>query len=128
VSDEAAAWRVRVPGAARLAETQTQTFAFVTGPPERPRERGGFIIRRHGRLHAYLNQCPHWLVDLDLGEGKFWHPRREVILCQTHAATFDAETGECLAGPCEGASLTKFGVEEAGDDAVVDLQAALFGR
>ncbi len=27
------------------------------------------------------------------------------IICQTHAAVFDAETGLCLSGPCAGESL-----------------------
>ena len=32
------------------------------------------------------------------------------ILCATHGAAFEIETGSCVSGPCEGDSLTPYPV------------------
>jgi nitrite reductase/ring-hydroxylating ferredoxin subunit len=34
------------------------------------------------------------------------------LLCSTHGATYDAQSGRCLGGPCNRAPLVKLRVEE----------------
>lgn len=64
------------------------------------------LVRRHGRLHAWRDACPHlggtpmaWRKDAYLsGDGAS-------IVCAAHGARFDIESGACTLGPCLGQSL-----------------------
>lgn len=71
-----------------------------------------FVVRHRGALFAYLNRCPHWGVDLDLGMGDFVDRRVGRIFCRNHAAEFLPDTGECVRGPCVGERLTAITIEE----------------
>jgi nitrite reductase/ring-hydroxylating ferredoxin subunit len=62
-----------------------------------------FVVRRHGRVYAYRNSCPHTGVALEWQRHRFLDPERELIQCSLHGALFRVETGECLRGPCLGA-------------------------
>ncbi len=64
-----------------------------------------FVIRRGTTLRAYENSCPHTRGPLDWVEDQFLSRDRNHILCATHGALFDIETGACLSGPCVGESL-----------------------
>lgn len=66
-------------------------------------------IRRDGRLHCYLNRCPHRGTELDWRPGRFLDPSRRFLQCATHGALFEIATGRCVAGPCAGASLERVG-------------------
>ena len=106
---------VRVPGAALLEHGRSLRFHF-----ERNSEAlEGFVLSHHGTLYAYLNRCPHWFVDLDLGFGDFYDPRDDRIFCRTHGALFKPTSGFCDFGPCAGHSLERFEVSVDGDDALV---------
>jgi nitrite reductase/ring-hydroxylating ferredoxin subunit len=61
---------------------------------------------------AWLNYCQHWTdVRLDTGSGA---TRRDgEIVCGRHGATFEADTGRCDFGPCEGAYLDEVTVAVA---------------
>lgn len=107
--------RIRVEGAGGLAHGEALKFAFVRDG--QPLE--GFVLKFEQELVAYRNRCPHWTVDLDMGDGRFWSSKLDRIYCKTHGALFQPLTGLCDAGPCVGASLEKFEVEREGDDAVV---------
>jgi nitrite reductase/ring-hydroxylating ferredoxin subunit len=106
---------VRVPGAARLEHGKSLRFTF-----QRDREAlEGFVLSHHGSLYAYVNRCPHWFVDLDLGFGDFYDARDDRIFCRTHGALFRPADGYCDSGPCAGHSLERFEVSIDGDDALV---------
>jgi nitrite reductase/ring-hydroxylating ferredoxin subunit len=106
---------VRVPGAARLTHGKSMRFRF-----ERSDETlEGFVLSYNGSLYAYLNRCPHWSVDLDMGFGDFYDPRDDRIFCRTHGALFKPTDGFCDFGPCAGHSLQRFEVSIDGDDALV---------
>lgn len=106
---------VRVEGIAALAHGEARVFAF-----ERESEtREGFVLRYREQLFAYHNRCPHWGVDLDMGEGKFYSQLNERIFCSSHGALFSPESGYCEAGPCVGDSLERFELRAEGEDAVV---------
>ena len=78
---------------------------------------------RHGEagLVAYLNRCPHWSVDLDMGDERFYAEDIDRIYCKNHGALFRATDGVCDWGPCLGKGLLRFELEIEGDDAFVML-------
>jgi nitrite reductase/ring-hydroxylating ferredoxin subunit len=108
--------RVRVNGAALLPEGKTQVFS-IEGDKQ---GRNGFVIRYQGELLAFLNECPHWSIDLDLGDEDFFDQELERIYCKNHGALFVLPSGECETGPCLGRSLTRFSLHVDGDDVMVD--------
>jgi nitrite reductase/ring-hydroxylating ferredoxin subunit len=71
-----------------------------------------FAIRYAGEVHGYLNRCAHVAMELDWQEGAFFDLDGRDLLCSSHGATYDARTGRCLGGPCNGTPLVKLRVEE----------------
>jgi nitrite reductase/ring-hydroxylating ferredoxin subunit len=68
-------------------------------------EKESIIVHCAGdRLVAWLNVCPHQGRRLDYVPGKFLIDKGRLV-CAAHGATFRLEDGECVAGPCRGASL-----------------------
>lgn len=63
-------------------------------------------VRREGQVYVYKNRCPHRGVPLEWQPDQFLDASASLIQCATHAALFLIETGECVAGPCAGQSLT----------------------
>ena len=70
----------------------------------------GFLVRKGSNVFAYLNRCPHAGHPLNLRPHEFWDADRTHILCNSHGATFDALSGECVEGPCVGQELIKLPV------------------
>jgi nitrite reductase/ring-hydroxylating ferredoxin subunit len=77
--------------------------AFTLGEGEWPLR--GFVVRRGGRVHAYVNHCPHAGFPLNWRPDQFLTPDAQMILCVMHGARFEIETGRCVIGPCEGLGL-----------------------
>jgi len=71
-------------------------------------------VRRAGQVYAYRNRCPHRGVPLEWQPDRFLDASASLIECTTHGALFLIESGECIAGPCEGKSLNAL---ECGEDA-----------
>lgn len=68
------------------------------------------ILRRHGdQVRAWLNICPHAGRRLDWAPGRFLVDQGRLV-CAAHGASFEMEHGECVAGPCRGASLVAVAV------------------
>ncbi len=64
------------------------------------------ILHRDGDVvRAWLNVCPHAGRRLDWAPGKFLKSKDGQLVCAVHGATFELQRGECVAGPCRGASL-----------------------
>ena len=76
-------------------------------------------IRYDGRVRAYVNSCPHRGTELDWNHGEVFDESGLYLVCATHGAMFDPETGECVSGPCRGESLSRVDVDE--QDGVVRL-------
>lgn len=72
------------------------------------------LVRMAGRLHAYVNSCPHQLTPLETFPGKFLNEDGTLLVCSTHGARFRIEDGFCVSGPCQGKSLTSIEFEAAG--------------
>ena len=71
-----------------------------------------FAVRENGRVHGYLNRCAHVAMELDWQEGVFFDSEGRDLLCSTHGATYDAASGRCVGGPCNGSPLVKLRLEE----------------
>lgn len=109
--------KLRVSGVDSLVHGQARKFGF-----ERDGEaREGFVLRSGAELVAYHNRCPHWGVDLDMGEGRFYSELTDRIFCSSHGALFVPSSGYCDAGPCAGERLERFEVEIDGPDAVITI-------
>ena len=71
-----------------------------------------FAIRYRTKVRAYLNRCSHVAMELDWQEGVFFDSAGRDLLCSTHGATYEAASGRCIGGPCNGTPLVKVLVEE----------------
>ncbi|GLS26886.1 Rieske (2Fe-2S) protein [Marinibactrum halimedae] len=80
-----------------------------------------FVIQKQGELYVYRNSCPHLGVELNWVENQFLDPDCELIVCSTHNALFLVESGLCVAGPCNGASLDAIAHEIVNDELIVHL-------
>jgi nitrite reductase/ring-hydroxylating ferredoxin subunit len=68
-------------------------------------DRTGFAVRYDGKAHAYLNRCAHVPIELDWNEGQFFDSSGLYLMCSTHGAIYDPDTGRCAGGPCRGGRL-----------------------
>ncbi len=93
--------RIRIAAVDEVKEGQTIKFSF--NREEKPQE--GFVGRYQGKLFAYENTCRHIPITLDYGDNHFFDTKGEVLMCQTHGAVYEPDTGLCTRGPCAGASL-----------------------
>ena len=76
---------------------------------------------------GWLNYCQHFThIKLDKGGGA---PVRDgEIVCTNHGAMFEADTGRCTHGPCEGAYLNPLDVRvEDGEVYLDDPEYAFVG-
>ncbi|HKO47670.1 MAG TPA: Rieske 2Fe-2S domain-containing protein [Polyangiaceae bacterium] len=105
-------------GAAKLAPGQSRSFEFQRGGRRVP---AFLLCHAQAGLVAYLNRCPHWSVDLDMGDGRFYAEDIDRIYCKNHGALFRVSDGVCDHGPCLGKALVRCSVELEGDDAWVSL-------
>ena len=70
-----------------------------------------FLVHKAGQVFGYVNSCPHTGAPLDWIPDRFLDPDGSFIQCATHDARFRIEDGRCVAGPCNGASLTSVRLE-----------------
>jgi nitrite reductase/ring-hydroxylating ferredoxin subunit len=82
-------------------------------------ERPAFAIRFRGRVYAYVNRCAHVPIELDWQEGEFFDQSRLYLICSTHGATYEPDTGRCVLGPCRGANLAALPVTERGGQVIL---------
>ena len=80
-----------------------------------------FVAGTGERIYAYENSCPHTGGPLDWTPDRFIDQESGHILCATHGALFQLETGQCLAGPCAGDWLRALRVSVDGEDIVFEL-------
>lgn len=63
------------------------------------------LINSGEQVYAWLNICPHQGRPLNYAPNKFLKTPDGHLMCASHGATFDMQSGECIGGPCKGASL-----------------------
>jgi len=74
-----------------------------------------FVVRHGGRVRGYLNRCGHIPVELDYQPGAFFDAGRLYLICSTHGALYDPDSGACVSGRCGGRGLVPIAVEERAD-------------
>jgi nitrite reductase/ring-hydroxylating ferredoxin subunit len=84
-----------------LDATGSRAFTMGAGPWQLR----GFVVRVRDQVRAYVNRCPHANHPLNLQPHKFLTSDSALILCNSHGALFEKDTGYCVAGPCAGQSL-----------------------
>ena len=72
-----------------------------------------FVVRKGGEVYGYLNRCAHVAMELDWQEGVFFDAAGLDLLCSTHGAVYEARSGRCIGGPCNGTPLVKLRLEES---------------
>lgn len=70
-----------------------------------------FAVRFEGQVHAYLNRCSHVAMEMDWLPNRLFDDTGRWLLCATHGATYAPDSGQCVAGPCQG-GLIKVPLEE----------------
>ena len=71
----------------------------------------GFVVRQGDEVYAYQNFCMHVGHPLNWMPDGFLTKDREAIICASHGALYEIDTGLCFRGPCAGKSLRKVDLE-----------------
>jgi nitrite reductase/ring-hydroxylating ferredoxin subunit len=81
-----------------------------------------FVLAFKGAIHAYVNRCPHQGTELDWLPGEVFDGDGLYLICATHGAVFEPNSGVCVGGPCKGMSLQQIQIREVENDILlVDL-------
>ncbi|MEI6760224.1 MAG: Rieske 2Fe-2S domain-containing protein [Betaproteobacteria bacterium] len=80
-----------------------------------------FAVRYQGEVHAYLNRCAHVAMEMDFQPNQFFDRSGDWLICATHGALYQPQTGQCRGGPCRG-GLVKIALSER--DGVVHWHTA----
>lgn len=83
----------------------------------------GFVVRFEGKVHAYVNQCAHIPVELDWNEGDFFNITKDYLICATHGAHYQPDSGYCVMGPCKGQRLQAIHVFEEDQQVIINLDS-----
>ncbi|MEO0318696.1 MAG: hypothetical protein RL404_2373 [Pseudomonadota bacterium] len=74
-----------------------------------------FVVRFGDKAYAYLNRCAHVPMELDWNQGEFFESSGLYLMCATHGALYEPETGKCAGGPCRGGKLRPVSIVERDD-------------
>lgn len=70
-----------------------------------------FVVRRGREIYGWRNACPHYgSTPMAWQRHAYLNGDSTRVMCHSHGAQFDMETGECLLGPCLGQSLQRIDV------------------
>ena len=70
-----------------------------------------FVVAYDGAVFGYVNSCPHRGTELDWQAGEVFDDAGLYLVCATHGALFEPDSGRCVGGPCQGASLNKVAID-----------------
>ena len=65
----------------------------------------GFVVRQGEQVFAYQNYCAHVGHPLNWPPDAFLTKNRRNIICASHGAMYEIDSGLCIAGPCPGKML-----------------------
>jgi len=65
----------------------------------------GFVVRRRENVYAYQNFCMHVGHPLNWKPDSFLTKDGKRIICSSHGALYEIDSGLCVAGPCPGKKL-----------------------
>ncbi|MEA1931329.1 MAG: Rieske 2Fe-2S domain-containing protein, partial [Euryarchaeota archaeon] len=86
------------------------TFLFRVQPVDDGDEvKEAILLHDDEGVVSWLNYCQHFThIKLDKGSGA--EMRDGEVICTNHGAYFEADSGRCTFGPCEGAFLNELAV------------------
>ncbi|WP_262693276.1 Rieske (2Fe-2S) protein [Kordiimonas aquimaris] len=68
--------------------------------------RTSILIQKTGDIvGVFLNHCPHAGTPLNMFGHRFLDASGKYLICRTHGALFNPESGICVRGPCVGQTL-----------------------
>jgi nitrite reductase/ring-hydroxylating ferredoxin subunit len=79
----------------------------------------GFVVRRGDEVFAYQNYCMHVGHPLNWQPDRFLTENGDLIVCASHGALYEIDSGVCVSGPCPGKTLRAVDVEVRGGSIVV---------
>ena len=79
-----------------------------------------FVIRDGETVYGYMNVCPHQGTTLDWKPDTFLTVEKDYIMCATHGAIFEKDTGVCVWGPCHGRRLAPIKIRVEAGNVVLD--------
>ena len=94
-----------------LSHGQSKKFTQRRGG----RDFEAMLLNYGGNLYAYVNRCPHVGISLDWVDNQFFTVDSRYLMCANHGAVFEPPTGECVWGPCVGASLESVALDIQGE-------------
>jgi nitrite reductase/ring-hydroxylating ferredoxin subunit len=97
--------------ASSVLENGGTAFVFEVAYLGQPQS--AFAIRYQGQAHAYLNRCAHVPMELDWQAGQFFEDDKRYLMCATHGAIYEPDSGICVGGPCRGSRLVKIELIES---------------
>ncbi|MFP8955874.1 Rieske (2Fe-2S) protein [Natrialbaceae archaeon A-CW3] len=87
-----------------LEDVPTDSTMIVTARDEDDTEREVLLHHTDDGVVGWLNACQHYRhIPIDEGDGALM--RKGGFVCENHGAYFEADSGLCTFGPCEGARL-----------------------
>lgn len=97
---------------------------FTVAFSETKRDLACFAIAYNGGVYAYVNSCPHRSTELDWQAGQVFEESGLYLICATHGALFEPDSGLCVDGPCHGAQLQPLAIRVSGNDVVLSGHSA----
>ena len=71
----------------------------------------GFVVRKGNQVFAYQNYCMHVGHPLNWQPDSFLTADGSQIVCASHGAIYEIDSGVCVSGPCPGRELRAVAVE-----------------
>lgn len=88
----------------------------------------GFVVRRGDDVYAYKNYCMHVGHPLNYAPDSFLTKDEGLIICASHGALYEIDTGLCVGGPCPGKMLRAVPVEVVDGMVVVEGPTRIDGQ
>lgn len=93
---------------------------FLT--PADPRMKA-IVIRRDGRLFAYWDACPHYGgTPMAWRTNAYLNASGDRVVCASHGAEFDIESGRCVLGAALDQCLTRAPIEANASGEIVYIK------
>jgi len=116
----------------QLVSISTKGFSDLSSRTFETRVKGklfqGFVVRKGGEYFAYQNLCRHLPISLDLGDNQLLTHDKAHLQCHMHGAVYKIDSGLCISGPCEGASLRPLELKEDGTRLVIRIPESSLGN
>ena len=112
--------RMVVARTGELAAGETKKFSLLV----QEKELECFLVNYEGQLYAYVNRCRHVPMTMDWVENQLLTEDGRYIMCATHGACYEPDTGECIFGPPCGKFLNRVPLTTDGDQVLAHIPVA----